>query len=306
MASSYSELKFELIATGEQSGTWGNTTNENIGTAINEAIAGMASVTINGDTTLTWLNTVATQQARHYVLKLLSGTVVAPFNLVVPTIEKPYVVINTTGHTATVKTASGTGVPIPAGKSAAVYTDGTNVITLFNYVPTLTVDTLSISSAPLDIPSGGTGTAVISSGVVTSNGTTLSSVTQPAGDLVGTTATQTLTNKTVQLRVSTFVTYPLPTFNPDVNNHDMFVVLSQSSSLTFGSATGTPYNGQRVIFRITASSTIPISFSTGSGGYRAVGVILPSSLAIGYTLYVGCIWNSSISQWDVLAVNTGI
>ena len=42
MASTYSDLKFELIGTGEQSGTWGTTTNTNLGTAIQEAITGSA------------------------------------------------------------------------------------------------------------------------------------------------------------------------------------------------------------------------------------------------------------------------
>ncbi len=69
--STYSNLKFELIANGDQSGTWGGTTNVNIGTAIDEAITGSATVTFSGsDVTLTWLDTNATQTARNLRLFL--------------------------------------------------------------------------------------------------------------------------------------------------------------------------------------------------------------------------------------------
>jgi hypothetical protein len=43
MASTYSAIKIELIGTGDQSGTWGNTTNANLGTAIEQAIVGRAT-----------------------------------------------------------------------------------------------------------------------------------------------------------------------------------------------------------------------------------------------------------------------
>lgn len=304
MASSYSELKFELIATGEQSGTWGNTTNENIGTAINEAIAGMADVTIDGNTTLTWLNTVATQKARHYALRLLPGVVAAPFNLVVPTIHKPYVILNSTSYTATVKTSSGSGVAVPAGKSAALYTDGVNVIPLFTYSVNLSLQTLELLGAPLAISSGGTGANAIASGVVTSNGSVLSSVAAPSGDLVGTTATQTLTNKIIQMRIQTASAYGTP-FNPNCNDYDMFIATAQGGSIAFGAPAGTPFNGQKIIFRITFSAGGSISFDTGSNGYRAVGVTLPTTSTGGQTLYLGCMWNSLAAKWDVLAVNVG-
>ena len=65
MASTYSSLKFELITTGEQSGTWGDTTNTNIGTAIQEAITGSADVTFaSGTVTLTLTDTNNTQTAQ--------------------------------------------------------------------------------------------------------------------------------------------------------------------------------------------------------------------------------------------------
>ena len=75
MPSTYSQLKIELIATGEQTGTWGATTNTNLGTALEEAITGSADVTFaSGDVTLDLTNTNATQAARHLRLNLTGTT----------------------------------------------------------------------------------------------------------------------------------------------------------------------------------------------------------------------------------------
>jgi hypothetical protein len=213
-------------------------------------------------------------------------------------------VINASGATATVKISGGSGVAVPNNKTTMVYANGSTVTPMFNYMPDLTVGTLSVSTA-LPIASGGTVTSSILNGIVTSDGSALGSVPAPAGDLVGTTAVQTLTYKTIQSRVSLNSFFSGPTFNPDNGNFDILISTSQSGSITFGPATTTPFNGQKMIFRMTASSTVSISFDTGTNGYRAIGVTLPTTLASGFTMYIGCIWNSTASKWDVVAVNTG-
>ena len=94
MASTYSNLKIELIGTGEQQGTWGTTTNTNLGTALEEAIVGRgtANFTTDADLTLTLTNSNATQVARNFVLNVTSGvSLTATRNLIVPTIEKLYI-----------------------------------------------------------------------------------------------------------------------------------------------------------------------------------------------------------------------
>lgn len=71
MSSTYSNLKIELITTGEQAGDWGDTTNTNLGTALEEAIVGRAEVVLsNADRTLTLTDTNATQIARHFILNV--------------------------------------------------------------------------------------------------------------------------------------------------------------------------------------------------------------------------------------------
>ena len=139
MASTYSDLKFELIGTGEQAGSWGTTTNDNIGTAIEQALVGLGNPVFTSDANLTisLSNTAALQTARALVLNATSsGSLTATRELVVPTIEKQYIVQNnTTGaQSITVKTSGGTGITVPNGRKAHLYVDGTNVIQMFDFV----------------------------------------------------------------------------------------------------------------------------------------------------------------------------
>ena len=139
MASTYSDLKFELIGTGDQAGTWGSTTNDNIGTAIEQALVGLGNPIFTSDANLTisLSNTVALQTARALVLNATSsGSLTATRELVVPTIEKQYIVQNNTSgaQSITVKTSGGTGITVPNGRKAHLYVDGTNVIQMFDFV----------------------------------------------------------------------------------------------------------------------------------------------------------------------------
>jgi len=150
MASTYSDLKFELIGTGEQSGVWGATTNINLGTAVEEAISGSADVAFTGsDITLTLTNTNASQAARNLRLNL-TGTSGGARTLTVPTIEKLYIINNNLADTVTVKTAAGTGINIPSGEAFLVFVDGTNVV---NGITNINL------TAPVNVSSGGTGAA---------------------------------------------------------------------------------------------------------------------------------------------------
>jgi hypothetical protein len=151
MASTYSTLKFELIGTGEQSGTWGTTTNTNLGTAIQEAITGSADVTFaSGTVTLTLTDTNATQTARNLRLNL-TGTSGGAQNLIVPAIEKFYLVNNGVADAITVKNSTGTGIAVPAGKAMLVFNDGTNVVDAVTHMSSLTLTTA------LAVAQGGTG-----------------------------------------------------------------------------------------------------------------------------------------------------
>lgn len=186
MASTYStNLKIELIATGEQSGTWGTTTNTNLGTALEQSIVGYGNpdFTSDADLTLTLSDSNATQVARNLVLNVTSSvSLTATRNLIVPTVQKPYVVQNnTTGsQSIVVKTSAGTGVTVPNGESVLVYTDGTNVVSQVTHIPALTLGTLTLDTV-LAVSSGGTGASTITANnVVLGNGTSAVQTVAPS------------------------------------------------------------------------------------------------------------------------------
>lgn len=152
MSSSYSSsLRIELIGTGDQAGTWGNTTNTNLGTLMESGICGYVSVAVaSANQALTALDGAA-DQARNAVLALTTSTG-ANFAIYAPPVEKVYVIYNASSYTATIynstvlgnTTAAGTGVAIPAGKTVTVWSEGTNFYTQNTHFPgVVTADTAS-------------------------------------------------------------------------------------------------------------------------------------------------------------------
>jgi len=184
MASTYSALKIELIGTGDQAGTWGTTTNTNLGTALEEAITGSADVVFSGaDETLTLTNSNAAQTGRNLRLNL-TGTSGGARNLVLGSgmqIEKLYLINNTLLDAVTVKNTTGTGIAVPAQKSMFVFNNGTNVVDAITHLSSLTL------GAALPVASGGTGlTSGTSGGVLafTASGTLASSAALASGAIV--------------------------------------------------------------------------------------------------------------------------
>jgi hypothetical protein len=179
MASTYSQYKIELVGTGEQAGTWGTTTNNNFGSAtpgtyqgFEQAIGGRADVTMSGTTTLSLTNSNAAQDARALYLNL-SGTLSGAADLVVPALQKSYLVKNGTtgGFAVTIKVTGQTGVSIPNGKTVWVYNNGTDVVTAVDFIPeiaTTTVDATNIEVTNIKAKDGtSAGSIADSTGVVT-------------------------------------------------------------------------------------------------------------------------------------------
>lgn len=136
MPSTYStSLGLELIGNGEQAGTWGTTTNTNLGTLLEQAIAGVESITLTGgDYTLTDYNGLP-DQARNAVL-VFGGLLGAPCNVIAPAVEKVYIVRNFSNATVTVKTSGGNGVAIANAASEVIFCNGSDFFsaTQFNYI----------------------------------------------------------------------------------------------------------------------------------------------------------------------------
>jgi hypothetical protein len=184
MASSFSDLKIELIGTGEQAGTWGSTTNINLGTALQEAITGSADVAFSsGDVTLTLTNSNGAQVGRNLRLNL-TGTSSGALNLILGAemqVEKLYLINNTLADAVTVKNTTGTGIAVPAGKTMFVFNNGTNVVDAITYLTSL--ETASLVATTADINGGsidgatlGTNSAITEADIdnININGNTIS------------------------------------------------------------------------------------------------------------------------------------
>jgi hypothetical protein len=130
MASTFSSsLKLTLIGDGDQSGIWGQTTNTNLGTLVEQAITGVTSIVMSDSNyTLSNFNGVP-NEARNAVL-VVSGTNSAVRDVIPPVVKKLYTVVNNTsgGFAIRVIGATGTGVSIPPGFTTLVFCDGTNFI----------------------------------------------------------------------------------------------------------------------------------------------------------------------------------
>ena len=130
MASTFStDLKLELMATGENAGTWGTKTNTNLN-LVQQAVAGYEAISVaSADVTLA-MSDATISNARNATIKL-TGTLAANRTVTVPdSTEKVYNVIDGTdhaGYTLTFKTASGTGILLCEGNCYVLYADGTNV-----------------------------------------------------------------------------------------------------------------------------------------------------------------------------------
>ena len=184
MASTYSDLKIELIGTGDQAGSWGNTTNTNLGTALQEAITGSADVAFSSaDVTLTLTNSNGAQVGRNLRLNL-TGTSSGALNLILGAemqVEKLYLINNTLADAVTVKNTTGTGIAVPAGKTMFVFNNGTNVVDAITYLTSL--ETASLVATTADINGGsidgatlGTNSAITEADIdnININGNTIS------------------------------------------------------------------------------------------------------------------------------------
>ena len=138
MASSYSELKIQLMTTGENDGTWGDITNQNF-LAFQQLITGLGGVVFaNADIVLPFTDTNASQAARAYRL-FMSGPTGGPRTLTVPNFPngKSYLAYNATADIITVKTAAGAGVAVPVGRSMLLTVDNGGVSEQISYITNL-------------------------------------------------------------------------------------------------------------------------------------------------------------------------
>lgn len=159
---------------------------------------------------------------------------------------------------------------------------------------------------------GGTGVANNSANTITFSGafgvtftlTNTTSVTFPTSGTLATLAgTETLTNKRITQRVNSIA--DAATITPTGDSSDQYNVTALAQAATIAAPSGTPTSGQKLILRIKDNGTNrALTWTTTSGAYRAIGVTLPTTTTANKTSYIGCIYNSDATYWDVVAVTT--
>ena len=154
------------------------------------------------------------------------------------------------------------------------------------------------NGSAISVSYGGTGATTLT-GLVVGNGTSaMTTVTAPSGTVVGTSDTQTLTNKWIQPRVNA-TTANTATYSVSTDSYDMLIITGQSVAITSIATTGTPVNGQKFIVSITSTNT-SITFSATN--FESSGTVtLPTTVTSGVRLDVGFIWNVATSKWRCVA-----
>ncbi len=290
--STYSNLKIEEITLGDSG--WGTSTTNNL-LAIQQALQSATLAT--GDftanvATLPWTNTSATTNTPRAMVLNLTATLTGAGTLNMPAISggKAYLVINNSagGFAVTVKVTGLTGVVVPNGKAMWLWNNGTDIVDGVNYISSLALGTA------LPLTSGGTGSGTASGartnlGLGTIATQDASAIAVTGGAVSGTAITQ----RVVAIADGTSVT-----INADTTDIATQANTQTAGTLTINAPTGTPVNGQKLLFRLR-SATIQ-TFSWGASYAGSSDLPLPSASSGSNKFdYMGFIWNSTVSQWQL-------
>lgn len=179
-------------------------------------------------------------------------------------------------------------VTVAGGGSSGTVTSVAATVPAFLSVsgsPVTTSGTLAItlSGTALPVANGGTGaTTLAGASIATYSGT------------------ETLTNKRIDPRVTSAAS--ASTLTPDISASDVYAYTALAAGLTINAPTGTPVDGDKLMFRILDNGTSRAL--TWNGTYTVIGVTLPTATTASKTTYVGCIYNANNTRWDVIAVTT--
>jgi hypothetical protein len=270
MPSTYSSnLRVELIQTGEQALQWGVTNNTNLGTILEDAISGYVPVTITSANQALTIADGAADQARNMVVELLTSTS-ANFNVYVPPVEKVYVVKNSTSYIATVycstvagnTTAAGAGISIPANAVCLLRTNGGVVYEQVSHIGSLTL------GAALPVGSGGSGVTSATAYSVLCGGTTSTGPFQSVSGLGS--AGQVLTSN----GAAAMPTWQTPQ-NFDTGTAMMFV---QTTAPTGWTKDTTHNNKALRVVSGTASSGGSVAFTTAFTSQAVAGTVDATTL----------------------------
>ena len=274
MPSTYSpDLRLELMANGEKTGTWGSITNVNLGTILEDAISGLATVITTNPSQALTVADGAYDQSRCAAINV-STTSGGNYSVFVPPVTKLYVFINSDDtYTATVyassvagnTTPAGLGIAIPAGKSVILRCDGINIREQLNYVAgNFTIEgnlevngTFTPSGGPVTVPNGGTGVSTLT-GVAFGNGT--SPFTAATGSQIVTAiGSNAVANATAAVSATSATTATTATKAGKIENTGGWNITPTGTKLYFN------YNGTDVASLDSTGNLICLGNVTGFG-----------------------------------------
>ena len=183
-------------------------------------------------------------------------------------------------------TVAGTSGGVPYFSSASTWASSA----------ALTANAIMVGGGAGSAPS----TVTTGTGVITGIG---NNTDTSAGFVTGG-GTATLTNKRIDPRVSSSAS--ASSLTPDVSSYDIYAYTALASALIINAPTGTPVDGDRLIFRILDNNPGTGYTLTWNATYTAIGVSIPGSTTPNKTLYVGCLYNANNTRWDVVSVSQQI
>jgi hypothetical protein len=297
MASTFStNLAIELIGTGDQAGTWGTTTNSNLGTLIEQAISGYVTqaVATGTDTTITIPNG-STGVARNMYIEL-TGTGGASTNLIVPANKKLYFIFNNSTGAVTVKVSGQTGVSVPTGKKMVLVSNGTDIVNGLNYIADFGTNSFSVTNL--------TASSATITNLIATSGSITNLVSSDASATVLRAGSATLTHLSAtsasitNLSLTSLTISSLSITNVSVAS----ATVSSNLTLSGGTANGVLYlNGSKVATSGSALTFDGTILTSNTGAFTTLGVISSASTAA-FSSYVRPANNKNIYFREATAV----
>ena len=341
MSSTYSSLlRIELIGTGDQPGTWGTTTNTNLGTLIEQAIAGTATFSVTaGNVTLSALNG-SSDQSRCMAL-LVTGSAGVSRNIIAPASSKIYIVSNTADAAVVLKTSGSTGLTIPSGITQFAYYNGTDFIAvsqpydadlkaLADLATTgLIVRTGSGTAATRSVAVSGTGLSITNADGVSGNPTIASNATNAntastivardgsgnfsAGTITATFSGNLTGNVTGNLTGNVTGNADTATYATSAGSATSATTATTATNLAGGAANRIPYqsgSGTTTFLAAPTSAATAVVYNGSSIGWSAIvqtygsGCVYENSQTItsNYTMTTGKNGQSA----GPIAIDTGV